>query len=203
MIPTDRSYEYFANQECPYERVWFYGTGEMFDSLYKMFFGDKLLLISHSYVSGILVKLLKLLENFDNTPSSFETLYSIIFSLYTTANAHTTMISHEFSSGIGSTASMVKNYLYSHYADKFDLTMLAEKFSLSKNQIIRVFKNQYKVTPQVFHMMHKIDVAEDMIRANKTSRVIADALDFSNEKHFSKMFYKYKSYLPSMVRRIK
>ncbi len=59
------------------------------------------------------------------------------------------------------------------------------------------------MTPQVFHMMHKIDVAEDMIRANKTSRVIADELNFSDEKHFSKMFYKYKSYLPSMVRRIK
>ena len=41
---------------------------------------------------------------------------------------------------------------------------MSDKFCMSKNQIINVFKKEYHITPQLFSTLYKLDMAEEMLK---------------------------------------
>lgn len=199
IIPTNRTYEYFTDSENPYERYWFYGNGTMLDGFYKMFFKDEQLAIANADFLEDFLKIFNVIKLEEHTFDSFAEISESVFKLFIKAiqsiikQKSLPTISHK------NIASRIKSYLLSHFEDKFSLEELAEEFILSKNQIINVFKSTYNLTPQVFHMMYKLDFAEEMLKRNMTNKEIAERLSFYDERYFSKMFTKYKGYSPSSV----
>lgn len=200
IIPTGRTYEYFADSETPYERYWFYGTGKLFENLYKTFFGDAPIAVCKYDFLSIYQKLFNTLSKIKEDKEDYFALNNVIFEIFNTAQSHYISPQPIATSISKSTASRIKSYLISHYKEKFDLQQLQKTFGLSKNQIIRIFKNAYNQTPQVFHTMYKLDIAEEMLRRGMTNKEIADELDFYDDRYFSKTFIKYKGYTPKSVK---
>lgn len=201
IIPTGKTYEYFTDSNDPYERLWFYGNGKLFMNLYQLFFENLDVVIASFDYKNIFNKIFSLIKDNAYDNQAFSELTKLIFDMFLTASFNqkfdnsTRVINIE-----NNQASRIKSYLCSHFKEKFSLDELSKNFSLSKNQIINIFNKTYKTTPQVFHMMQKIDVAEDMLKSGCTNKEIAEELSFYDEQYFSKMFYKYKKILPSSIK---
>lgn len=204
IIPTGKTYEYFTDSNDPYERMWFYGTGRLYESLYQLFFGNIDVAIANCEFRHIFNKIFNIIKNNSYDSLAITELSKIIFDIFLTASNNqkfdnrTKVINIE-----NNQASRIKSYLCSHFKEKFSLDELSKIFSLSKNQIINTFNRSYKTTPQVFHMMQKIDVAEDMLKSGFSNKEIAEELNFYDEQYFSKMFYKYKKVLPKSIKKFK
>lgn len=81
----------------------------------------------------------------------------------------------------------ISNSLYT----KLDLSALAEKFYMSKSNVIRVFKKNYGVTPYEYLLSIKIEAAKSLLLGTQmTVKEIADRLSISDEHYFSTLFYK-------------
>jgi AraC-like DNA-binding protein len=89
-----------------------------------------------------------------------------------------------------------------HIEEKITLDTLSKIFFISKTQIFRLFKEEYGLAPMQYFMKEKIELAKKRLlnTALKISE-IADALSFSDAKHFAKTFYKYTGMLPSTYRK--
>jgi AraC-like DNA-binding protein len=81
----------------------------------------------------------------------------------------------------------IGNSLYT----KLDLSLLAEKFYMSKSNVIRVFKKNYGLTPYEYLISLKIEAAKSLLLGTQmTVREIADRLCISDEHYFSNLFFK-------------
>ena len=193
IIPTNRTYEYFTDSENPYERLWFYGRGNLFENLYKTYFDSLSFALSHGDFNQNYNNIMFLLRKGIIDSNSYNNLSIEIFKLFLKANENIkTSKSVHTPIKKNSLASKIKGYLISHFNEKFDLKALSKEFLTSPNKIIIEFKKAYNLTPQVFHMMYKMDIAEEMIKRGMTKKEIASNLAFYDDKYFYKMYKKYK-----------
>ncbi|MDE5671303.1 MAG: AraC family transcriptional regulator, partial [Eubacterium sp.] len=72
----------------------------------------------------------------------------------------------------------------------------------SKNQIIRIFKETYGITPYRYFIERKIDIAKLYLSNTKSSiSEISKILSFSDQNYFSSEFKKTTSLSPSDYRK--
>ncbi len=102
------------------------------------------------------------------------------------------------------TALRIKEYIDAHAEEKTELSELSKIFFMSKTQIHRLFKEEYGVSPIRYLIDRKIDISKKML-TNEGIKIseIAEALSFSDARHFSKTFFRREGMLPSEYRKIK
>ena len=198
IVPKERTYEYFTDADDPYERMWFYGEGKLFDMLYNLCFNDIDVAVSKGDYTCIFGKLFDIFT--DYTTSSDIELSKLFTELFITAKQLQTQNYQIHDKNVKNKASKIKNYICTHFDEKFDLASMAEKFDTTKNQIIIDFKRAYGTTPYVFSTMYKLDMAEEMLKRGLTNKEIADQLGYCDEKHLSRLFIKHKKTYPKLVK---
>lgn len=73
--------------------------------------------------------------------------------------------------------------------NEFNLEKLCKDVSYSKNYIINVFKNKYRVTPYQYFLERKIDTAKAyLVHTNLSVGDIAKKLHYSDQQYFSYCF---------------
>lgn len=111
---------------------------------------------------------------------------------------------HRFEETERGTISLIKEYIDTHAEGRLRTEELSEIFFISKAQLFRMFKKQYGTTPTQYLLGKKIELSKQMLESGgKRISDIADALAFSDAKHFSKTFKKFTGELPSNYRRLK
>ena len=75
---------------------------------------------------------------------------------------------------------------------------------MSKTQIHRLFKEEYGVSPIRYLIDRKIEISKKLLE-NEGLKIseIAEALSFSDARHFSKTFFRREGLLPSEYRKQK
>ncbi len=103
---------------------------------------------------------------------------------------------------VQSTVAMIRSHIDGHLEGKLTLEELSKMFFVSKTQIFRMFKETYGIAPMQYFLQRKIDLAKHML-ADSDMHIseIAEALSFTDAKHFSKTFKKYAGELPRNYRR--
>ena len=96
------------------------------------------------------------------------------------------------------TALRIKDYIDTHVSEKILLEDLSKVFFMSKTHIHRLFKEEYGVSPIRYLTSCKTEAAKRLLRNDSLKLSdIAEALSFSDAKHFSKTFLKLEGMLPS------
>lgn len=100
------------------------------------------------------------------------------------------------------TAFLIKNYIESNIEGKLTLQDVSKMFFISKTQIFRIFKDAYGIPPMQYYLQKKIELSKQMLE-NTDMHIseIADALSFTDSKHFTKTFKKIVGELPRNYRR--
>lgn len=84
----------------------------------------------------------------------------------------------------------------------FNLDKLCENMNYSKNYIINVFKNKYKITPYQYYLDKKIDAAKTYLtHTNVSIGTISKTLHYADQQYFSSSFKKTVGCSPVEYRR--
>ena len=84
----------------------------------------------------------------------------------------------------------------------FNLDKLCENMNYSKNYIINVFKNKYKITPYQYYLDKKIDAAKTYLtHTNVSIGTISKTLHYADQQYFSSSLKKAVGCSPLEYRR--
>lgn len=94
-------------------------------------------------------------------------------------------------------------FIKSNIYNNITLQDLAEKFNLTSSYICRIFKSQFPTSPMDYYMNLKIEEAKKLLHSDKDLLVknISDALCFSDQFYFSKVFKMYTGMSPQEYKR--
>ncbi|MDO4287770.1 MAG: response regulator [Eubacterium sp.] len=96
------------------------------------------------------------------------------------------------------TVNGILEYLHSHYAEKIDLTTLAESFYSTPSQIARLFKKHMDCTVITYLHRLRIEKAAALLEAGDTSVKEAALLTgYENLNNFYKYFKQYTGLTPA------
>lgn len=84
-----------------------------------------------------------------------------------------------------------------NFRKKLDREKLAEKYGFSSRNLSRLFKAEFNLTPQQYHLQKRIEEAKTLISQDRLNLTeIAFELGFSSLSHFLDTFKKYTGSLP-------
>lgn len=128
-------------------------------------------------------------ENNAFTPTLFD-IHRMLFGLFSE--------DEQYNGQSRSAVSAIKEYIDSNVNKKLTLDELSRLFFISKTQIYRLFKSEYGIAPMTYMLLKKTEAAKLMLASDgmKVSR-IAEALCFTDAKHFSKTFKNFTGMLPA------
>jgi two-component system response regulator YesN len=94
-------------------------------------------------------------------------------------------------------------FIKSNLYNNITLQDLAEKFNLTSSYICRIFKSKFPTSPMDYYMNLKIEEAKKLLLSNKDILIknISDALCFSDQFYFSKVFKMYTGMSPQEYKR--
>lgn len=93
-------------------------------------------------------------------------------------------------------------YIALHHAEKISLEALAAHCAVSKQQLIRYFKNSLGTTPGNYITDYRLSRAKELLfnYPQLTVKEISSQLGFDNQHYFSKVFVKANGETPSQFR---
>ena len=97
-----------------------------------------------------------------------------------------------------SLAERIYAYITENFSQSITLDSLAERFSYSKDHIIRVFKSVYKITPHQYLLQCRVCYAKLLLSAERLSvSEIAAECGFADPSAFHRAFLKLEGVSPS------
>lgn len=101
-----------------------------------------------------------------------------------------------------SVAAAIKEYIDQNVDKKVTLQQISDAFFIGKTQIFRVFTAKYDTSPIKYMLQKKVEVSKEMLsKTDLKISEIAEALCFSDTKHYTKTFRNITGMLPSEYRR--
>ncbi len=95
-----------------------------------------------------------------------------------------------------------RDHLDAHYADDFDLDLLAGLAGMSRYHFLRSFAATYRITPRAYLTQRRIERAQDLLRAaNLTVTEVCHAVGYSSLGSFSARFAAVVGESPSEFQR--
>lgn len=92
-------------------------------------------------------------------------------------------------------------YLQAHFAQPFSLEQLSRRFGYTPPYVSSLFRKDMGMTLQAFVQKLRVEEACRLIAQEKLGLcAIAQAVGYSDEKHFSKVFRRYKGVSPRLYK---
>ena len=97
----------------------------------------------------------------------------------------------------------IRDYLEANVGNKLTLEDVSAHFFIGKTQIFRLFRDAYGMPPMQYMLRAKVEKAKTYLLQAPPLRVseIADALGFTDARHFSKTFRRLTGMLPRDYRK--
>lgn len=191
------THEYWTDKDNCWTKVWFNIRGDLVDELLRIYGLEKVEYFPLANLLPVFENCLEQMkQNLDNahetaTLITHRLIYEISRKFYRNDNA----VSNP-------SAVAIKKWLDDHLHKTMQLNTLAEKFSMSVPQLIRIFEKEYNITPYKYYLERKLDYAEIMLKnTRKTVKEIAYELCFADQYYFSNVFKKRTGLSPVEYRK--
>lgn len=101
-----------------------------------------------------------------------------------------------------SVAETIKDYIDRNIDKKITLQQISDIFFIGKTQIYRVFTAKYDTPPMKYMLRKKIEASKEMLTKTEMKiSEIAEALSFTDSKHYTKTFRSLTGMLPGEYRK--
>lgn len=189
-------HEYFLEKNELLEKEWIVFDGELAENLIKIYIPQNEYCFYNCNLSHYFEEINRIRKNYgDNYDKLTDNLSVVLHRMF----IH---IKNSLSESNYNLAQQIQRYLDANIETKIDMDALSREFNYSKNQIIRVFKQEYGITPYKYFVERKIDVAK--LYLSNTSHSVNDIsklLAFSDQNYFSSEFKRITSMSPTEYRK--
>lgn len=196
LLTKGSRHEYYCDENICAEKKWIVFDGILAENLIKMYLPSEV----YCYENCNILPLLDEIDRIKNVYSNdYETLIDEISIVF---HRMIIQIRNSYNNNEITLAAQIQKFLDDNIEKKLTLDDLSQAFNYSKNQIIRIFKETYGITPYRYFIERKIDIAKLYLSNTKNSiSEISKILSFSDQNYFSSEFKKTTSLSPSDYRK--
>lgn len=198
------SHKYYSDESLPYKKIWINVSGTLIDSWLNLYDVTLTPYIKSINVLPEFDRLKSYIENGTSSEKIILLIHDIIFRLsrapvqYNALNVTEETHCKDRRKFILD----VKKYIEKSAIKPLSIDELSNVFSISKSQLMRLFKKQYGITPYAYALECRLQIAGTLLKTSDLSiDEIASKLCFCDRNHFSKAFVKYYKMSPSAYRR--
>lgn len=195
-LKVGSNHKYKSDAVNPWHKLWIVFTGGFADSLIDFYIPEKVYLF----------------KNCDAVKKYFEDIveiskqdipYNIMVNKITINLMHIFMyIRNRVLTENADLPDIIRKKLDESVESPFNLDSLCSSINYSKNYVINVFKEKYKVTPYQYFLDKKIDASKTYLtHTNASVGSIAKILNYADQQYFSSSFKKAVGCSPLEYRR--
>jgi len=190
------NHEYFLKDNEWLEKEWIVFDGRLAEELIKLYIPENEYCFQNCNLSHYFQEINRIRKNYGDNYDKLTDNLAVVF------HRMLIHIKNSFSENNYNLAQRRQRYLDANVESKMSMDDLSEAFNYSKNQLIRVFKQEYNITPYKYFMERKIDVAK-LYLSNTAYSVndISKLLSFSDQNYFSSEFRRLTSMSPTEYRK--
>ena len=189
---------YGTNDDDPYEKYWIGSGGPAIDALIDCYLGDKAMTIRHGFDPEPIIRLKSIVASpsYDEKRIMY-VLLELILELADLPDQGAPASNKRLE-----LASKVRKYIDDRVTERISLDEIAEHFHISKRHMLRVFKEEFGVTPGAYHSEIRLIAASRYLSDTSFSiGEIALMLGYSDQSFFSTAFKKKFGIYPTAYRR--
>lgn len=188
---------YYSNPDNCFERVWLNFKGELSRSLLSVYGIENTVVFPSTNSEKLMNEIIDTCKANKN-PKEYKTETAPLFLRLVQLLAENKNKAFVKPSPV----EKIRLYIDRNITKHLTIDTLAEKFSYSKEHIIRTFSALYGITPHKYIVQAKIRSAMIMLKAENISiEAISEKLSFSDPRHFSSLFLKHVGCRPSAYRK--
>ncbi len=197
ILPYGSTHKYYAEKSDPFEKIWINVHGNIIKTVMRAYSIDGKVVFKNSGCKALFYELFHIAENTSFNDDICYTVADIIFRMINKVAQSENTKSH-----VSSVAKQAKIMLDDNLYGNITVDKIAETLVVSKAHIISEFKKYYGVTPYVYYIENKLNVAKDML-ATSSMRIseIAETLGFCEQNYFSSLFKKKVGVSPDAYRK--
>ena len=192
---------YYADPDDPYEKIWVNADGTLVSRMCDMFQIAEFCIADANVLDLFLEihdRLSRMPEDHADTDAE---ILCLLFKILTLATKETYFPKANIQHSL---AERIRAYLDANVYSDISLETVSENFGVTKMHIIRVFKNQYGITPMQYLIDKKISIAKSLLTGTVMPiKEIAALLRYSNTQHFSSSFKSAVGCTPNKYRQSK
>lgn len=193
ILHRQSDHNYYSDAKNPWTKIWFNAKGPLIDNLIHIYNLENLNHIRDLDTSVLFYKILDIARCKDKSNEDIFNEASLVFhemvikiSKYINKND----IQHS------PEAIKLKHYLDKNVMQNVTLKELSDIIYRSPSQTIRIFKNDFGITPYNYFMNKKLEVAKLMLlNTNMSIKELSRNLSFIDEHYFSN-YFKSKTGMP-------
>jgi len=111
-------------------------------------------------------------------------------------------ISHGYQTPNVGIAEKCMQFIQEHFAERIDMSKLADELFVSTSYLNRVFKRRFNTTPIQYLNQYRIEVAREiLVQTDSKIAAVTHYAGFEDSKHFAKLFKKTTGFTPAAYRR--
>ena len=192
------NHKYYADATRPWTKLWFNVSGELVDSLVKLYKIENKCVFKGCRLFSLFDEFYKNVDSL-RYKNSIANENAVILHKIIQGMAES---SQQIESENATDAQKLREYIDTNYSRTVSVEELAGHIGKSQSQVIRTFKKVYGVTPYEYALKRKMSVAQQMLKGTRMSiKEIATELGFKNEHYFSSAFKAQTSITPIKYRK--
>lgn len=190
----------FSNGKA-FSMIWLKCQGTLLNTMLDMYFKDYSPIISNYNSEKNFKEIFSLLSR--NIGAKANDAISLILHHVIIANKNNLVVKPNKSSKKDTSIEhQIETYIVNHIKEKISIQDLADKFSLSKSQINKIFKDKFNVSPYTYFLDKKIATSKLILKQSDVSiDEISVELSFNDRNHFSKIFTQKVGMSPAFYRK--
>lgn len=188
---------YYSNPDNQFERIWINFRGPLARSLVEIY-GLKETVVFRNTDSRELLEEIQRTCHENPEPAEYQNKTALVFlkliQFFAANKGNATTVTDPVEE--------IRLYLDLHILENLKLRDVAAHFSVSKEHIIRVFKQTYGITPHRYILQSRVRIAMIMlVSTDEPINQISEKLSFTDPHHFSDVFQTHVGLRPSAYRK--
>lgn len=199
VLHKQSNHSYYSDTKNPWTKIWFNARGPLIESLIQLYKLNNINYIHDFDISGLFFKILEIAKD---TNKSYEIIFSETSLIFHEILIKMSKVIHTKAIEYSPEALKIKNYLDRNYMVDISLKEISKLIFRSSAQTIRIFKNNFGLTPYNYLMYKKLEVAKLLLLNTNTSiKEMSINLSFADEHYFSNYFKAKVGVSPSIYRK--
>lgn len=197
LLTKNSCHEYYCDEDNPMDKEWIVFDGELAEYFIKTYLPENSYYFENCNLTHYFEEIERVQKNYSNEYEKMTDNISVIL------HRMFIHIKNSLQKSTYNLPQQIQRYLDANIEKKVTIDELSRTFCYSKNQIIKVFKDTYGMTPYHYFLERKIDIAKLYLRNTRYSiNEIAQILAFADQNYFSAEFKKMTTISPSEYRKM-